>query len=168
MISESQSILLNLLVDSSRSASSSEISSTEVDNRLKQIHFILHDQMKLLEASMELLDHERKKPVQEIIHDNSQRHFWKVLGSKDNEYLCFEKFCTCQSYQQLLKSSYDDQPILCKHLLSIRIAKILGLVEKVSLPLDQFMEKMCQDAQIQSADGNARFSSFASSFIRPH
>ena len=166
MFSESQAGALEVLVVSADAARAAG-RAVDVDDALRQVHFVLEDQMKLVEASLELLDHERKTTVQMIEEESGERYFWRVQGSKDQDYLCLARHCSCQSFQQLLKQSTEAQPILCKHLLAIKLARILGMVDKVKLPLDQFADKMCQameGSQGPAAVASSRFTSYAPTF----
>lgn len=172
MFSESQSSALELLVVCSNAARVAG-RVVDVDDALRQVHFLLQDHTKLIEASLELLDHERKSSVQMIEDDAGDRHFWRVQGSKEQDYLCLTRHCSCQSFQQLLKVSSDSQPILCKHLLAIKLAVILDMVDRVKLPLDQFVERMCQAVQgaqglAASVPSTGRFNSSYAPTFKPY
>lgn len=161
MFSESQASILEVIVTQANSKRAAGGNAVEVDDALKQVHFLLHDHMKLLEASLELLDHERRKSVQMIEDEHGERCFWRVQGSREQDYLCLSHHCSCPSFQQLLRNSSDGQQhVMCKHLLAIKLAQILGLEERSKLPLDQFMERMCQAVELSSAAPTASTGTF--------
>lgn len=130
----------------------------DIDDVLRSFYFILEDHKDKLQAAVEVINESesgiivgrgtggRKRAViHEYVHDESSRNFWKVLGSKDNEYLCFKSYCTCPSFQQTVKSVIPDSSnrLICKHLIALRLARALKLVERHKVPLDTFMQVMC-------------------------
>ena len=112
------SLLCNLKVDVADNA----------EEMFRALNFILCDERKLLEAAVEVLD--SLQYIEQFSSGSSSgRHFWKVSGSKGNEYLCLQKFCTCRRYLELEKNesheSTEDAFIVCKHLVAIRIAAMI-------------------------------------------
>ena len=66
-----------------------------IDELLKSFIFVFHDNLKLLESSLDILD---KNMITEIKCDTSGRRYWKVPSSQGSEYLCLAKYCPCKSY----------------------------------------------------------------------
>ncbi len=62
------------------------------------------------------------------------RDFYVVVGRE--EYVVDEDFCTCKDFQINLRSKG-----LCTHIIAVRIAKALGLVDKIDAYYVDFLEK---------------------------
>lgn len=137
---------------------------------LKAFHFILHDQAKLIEHSLEIIDQsdESIKPVQQYQHEQSGRKFWKVRGSRENEYLCLSRYCSCPSFVNLVKAAELDKVILCKHLLAIQLAKALRMEQVYFMSLDTFVLKMCQPTQQQQQQRHSEAGITRSSYTQHH
>lgn len=103
---------------------------SNVEDTFRALNFILCDEKKLLEAAVDVLD--SLQYIEKFTSGSlSGRHFWKVSGSKGNEYLCLQKFCTCRRYLELEKNeshqsnSDETDLIVCKHLVAIQIAAMI-------------------------------------------
>jgi predicted nucleic acid-binding Zn finger protein len=100
--------------------------------------------------------------IQEFKHATSKRTVWKVgaSSSRGSSYLCFRHYCSCPSYAQVAQKSQAttdastssgvgaisggvDTHVMCKHLLAIRIAKCLNMVESHSVDTATFMTCCC-------------------------
>lgn len=104
--------------------------------------------------------------IHEYIHATSKRKVWKVAGSssKGSSYLCFRHYCSCPSYAQVTQKSHAttvvstfspstgmrgsvnggiDTHVLCKHLLAIRLAKCLNMVESHTVDTANFLSICC-------------------------
>jgi hypothetical protein len=70
------------------------------DKILKEINFILGDQIKALDHSFDLLDDNNHsiRCIQSASALIPSRRFWIVPGSSNNEYICMNSFCPCVSY----------------------------------------------------------------------
>lgn len=105
---------------------------------LRWFYYILPDHEKLLEAAVEILDrglsqeiggHSHSSPVQEYYLSSNSRCFWKVAGSSRNrEYLCLKNYCSCKSFCHIARG--PSNRIICKHLLAVKIARVIGLAER--------------------------------------
>jgi predicted nucleic acid-binding Zn finger protein len=107
-----------------------------VEEMFRALNFILCDERKLLEAAVEVLD--SLQYIEQFSSGSSTgRHFWKVSGSKGNEYLCLQKFCTCRRYLELEKNdNTSEDTIVCKHLVAIQIAAMIpGKIKETVSPL---------------------------------
>ena len=142
MISETQVGLLEEFLDRDRRWESA-------DDVLRLARFILHDQLKVLESALTVLD--RKERVQcfdaiATAHNGARsdlgagdkdvvaRSYWSVPDSRTghaNPYTCTEVGCTCMSYCDLARAADGGLTPMCKHLLAVRLATALGLVECV-------------------------------------
>ena len=67
---------------------------------LKSIAFIMFDNMRLLEASTDILD---RGAVKEIVCTTSNRSCFTVSGSKGGQYLCLRNYCPCRSFFEQAK-----------------------------------------------------------------
>ena len=77
--------------------------------------------------------------VRQIIGENSKRSVWRVGRRRNSSnqksrdsYLCFDKFCSCQSFafDVIGKTS----ALRCKHQLAIAIAQALGRYSVLTVP----------------------------------
>mmetsp|Transcript_71722 Transcript_71722/g.140887 ORF Transcript_71722/g.140887 Transcript_71722/m.140887 type:complete len:156 (-) Transcript_71722:358-825(-) len=126
---------------------------------LKGLSFILFDHRKLLESAVEMLgDDGQSTGVKEYVSNSCGRKFWKVRGSQDREYTCLRSFCSCQSY--LIQTKQATTDVICKHLLAIKIADMMGLVEKEEVTDEKFVELMCQESSTNSVVSNKPFRSW--------
>ena len=126
---------------------------------MKGLSFILFDHRKLLESAVEMLgDDGQSTGVKEYVSNSCGRKFWKVRGSQDREYTCLRSFCSCQSY--LIQTKQATTDVICKHLLAIKIADMMGLVEKEEVTDEKFVELMCQESSTNSVVSNKPFRSW--------
>lgn len=101
----------------------------DTEEAFRALNFIMCDERKLLEAAVDVLD--SLQYIEKFSSSSSSgRHFWKVAGSKGNEYLCLQKFCSCRRYLELEKNesvmnTNSDNVIVCKHLVAIKIAAMI-------------------------------------------
>ena len=138
MISEAQFELL----DSLESKYAVE-KGTEVEV-LKGLNFILFDNRKLLEAAVEILGEDGQSGgVKEFISNSCGRKCWKVRGSHDKEYTCLRSFCSCPSFLMQAKQAAGD--VMCKHLLAMRVAAMIGMIESEEVSDERFVDLMCQE-----------------------
>ena len=121
---------------------------------MKYLRSLLWDQVKLVDSAVELIDNMKANEMSIICYaslpvTNSKikRRCFRVPGStKGAEYTCLPNFCPCRSFIDLSKQSQSPaQTIMCKHLLAIRVATLLGMVTTENLPDPQFVAKMCQE-----------------------
>ena len=121
---------------------------------LQAIHFIMHDQLMLVESSIDVLDNvHHGHPIRKIISASSGREFWKVSSTfpsnrshgtfAKNHYVCTSTYCSCKSFAEQAKVFYDDG-VLCKHLLAVRIGTALNLIVDEVVDDAIFVEMMCQ------------------------
>ncbi|CAM9779369.1 unnamed protein product [Ectocarpus sp. 12 AP-2014] len=68
-----------------------------------------------------------KSRVVTVVARNTGRSVWLVQGSRGAPYLCLREYCSCsRSFQELVRRGAP-HPVLCKHLLAVRLAPALGL-----------------------------------------
>lgn len=135
MISDTQFELLHTLVDISNTKSTKDS-----DSILHSLCTTLHDQPKLLEHALEILDNDGKyKPVRQFT-DPSQRRFFVVRGAQGQDYICFEQYCSCQSFSQLSRSC--NTRVLCKHMLAVHIACAMHGTDDHSISSEEFATTM--------------------------
>ncbi|CAM9635898.1 unnamed protein product [Ectocarpus sp. 6 AP-2014] len=68
-----------------------------------------------------------KSRVVKVVARNTGRSVWLVQGSRGAPYLCLREYCSCsRSFQELVRRGAL-HPVLCKHLLAVRLAPALGL-----------------------------------------
>jgi predicted nucleic acid-binding Zn finger protein len=113
----------------------------------------LSDQEKILDAALEIFDNNsvhddksltRSLPVIEYTCDlagetsegERRRSFYKVIGSKDREYLCLRQYCSCRSYSQMARN--EGRKVLCKHLLAVKIARAMNLLDRRIVSDDEY------------------------------
>ncbi|CAM9107371.1 unnamed protein product [Ectocarpus sp. 8 AP-2014] len=68
-----------------------------------------------------------KSRVVKVVARTTGRSVWLVQGSRGAPYLCLRQYCSCsRSFQELVRRGAP-HPVLCKHLLAVRLAPALGL-----------------------------------------
>ncbi|CAM9186140.1 unnamed protein product [Ectocarpus sp. 4 AP-2014] len=67
-----------------------------------------------------------KSRVVKVVARNTGRSVWLVQGSRGAPYLCLKEYCSCRSFQELVRRGAP-HPVLCKHLLAVRLAPALRL-----------------------------------------
>ncbi|RYH28374.1 hypothetical protein EON65_12440 [archaeon] len=171
MIEELQLRLLDTLVDQASN------STVEVDDILSVASFILHDQDKLVDSCLDLLDH--GDAVREVRHAESDRKYWRVTDRRtdhqEQTYICLERYCSCNYFTAYVKSysSTDSAQenkkfVMCKHLGAIRLAIALGRCSRIDLPLDKFLQSYVQQEDGGMQRGNEqREGAFHASFRTP-
>lgn len=118
------------------------------ENVLKKVSFILHDQLNLIESSLDLLD--ECSFITRVVCRSSGRMFWKVPSSQqrnrsvsgDKDYLCLEAFCPCRSFGEQARTLPTTMPIMCKHLLAVRIATACSMVKSEEVSESTFVEQL--------------------------
>ena len=118
---------------------------------LKTVYVLLPNHSKLIDASLEILDTttESYKPVVEFEDESiCKRRFWKVIRSRDKEYVCFHNFCSCPSYAQVAKTLAEGR-VFCKHLLAVKLGIALQMTEKRRLTTPQFIDFMVAASVLQ-------------------
>jgi predicted nucleic acid-binding Zn finger protein len=139
MLSEAQyEILTAVLPLRTRSYNERESTSVIADIVLQSVWHVLHDQPKLIEHAMEVIDIDGKlrNPIQQYT-DSSGRCFFLVRGSLGQDYLCLEQYCSCQNFAQL--SFGHERKVMCKHLLALRISSTLGLTNVNNCTNESFL-----------------------------
>lgn len=120
---------------------------------LKSVSFILHDNRKLLESAVEILGEEPPATgVKQFISSSCGRVCWKVRGSQDRDYTCLANYCSCPSFFQ--QSKQVDGKIFCKHLLAIKLATVMQLMDTETVSDERFVEVMCQETSTASVLSN--------------
>jgi predicted nucleic acid-binding Zn finger protein len=115
---------------------------------LKSLDFALFDNRKLLESAVEMIGEDGRHSIKQFSSVSCGRKCWKVRGSQDREYTCLSSFCSCPSY--LMQSKQASGRVLCKHLLAIKIAGMLGSVEKEEVSDERFVDLLCQETSVSS------------------
>ncbi|CBJ27713.1 conserved unknown protein [Ectocarpus siliculosus] len=90
---------------------------------LKVLDFLFCSDCPLVESTIQVLD---KSRVVKVVARNTGRSVWLVQGSRGAPYLCLREYCSCRSFQELVRRGAP-HPVLCKHLLAVRLAPALGL-----------------------------------------
>lgn len=150
MLSDAQCEVLNALTEQyERQSTAGEgenqiLAAKDSDAVLRAFYFALHDQAKLLEHAMDTIDVDsgRTKAVREIKESGSGRKCWKVRGSQGNEYLCLDQYCSCPSFMQLCRG--HEMRVVCKHMVAVRLAKALHLVEYKEVNREEFVRTILQ------------------------
>ena len=158
MVAESQLVLVDALCHTAASDEShnkGEYSDQHQMKFFRTMYTILHDNKKLLEDSIDLVDSFRtgasllryfecEKPPTD---SKSRRIFAKVKGSRPGtEYLCLARYCSCPSFAN--KARQTSSSVICKHLLALKIGVALKIIIPQQLPIEKFMEYMCYDGSI--------------------
>lgn len=159
MISEAQFELLNLFTANFDSQQTEHSTTDNTDYVLQSIWTILHDQPKLVEHALEVLDqcgrstHSHfnqshtfnsvisvgNKSIRRVV-DPAGRYFFLVNGSQHQEYICLDNFCSCQNFAQLsLLQQSGERKIICKHLLAVRIGLALRVIDVCSCSFENFL-----------------------------
>jgi len=171
MLQESQLAVLDVLLealDTSQTASSDvgggghdPTKSPLCAEVLRVTRFVLHDHSKLIDSAVELIDEQKANgtPIKCYISSTGQqppRKCWRVPGSeKGTEYTCLQHFCPCQSYCEMSKAASPDRTVNCKHLIAVRIATVLSLVNyQFTHDDDTFVAKFTE-LSTQSSSSNA-------------
>ena len=129
----------------------SNLASSKEEKFLKALHFILTDNLKLLENALDIVEDEyyRIKLYSSI---SSNRIFWVVPGSgrgKDyKEYVCINEFCSCASYYEQAKITVD--PVVCKHILAVKIASVLQRYTSTPVSDDIFIALLTNQFNIDN------------------
>lgn len=107
---------------------------TDIETILRCGNFIFYDDRKIFELSLEVLD--ENKLIRYVKTACGSRSFCLVKDSNEKNYLCFQKYCSCRSFVDLVKKNnrfnFNNEIFsveICKHLLAIKIAKALNLLE---------------------------------------
>jgi predicted nucleic acid-binding Zn finger protein len=137
--SQSQMRLINALLFESPEAKESV---------LKKVNFILHDQLNLVESSLDLLD--ECGHITRIICGSSGRMFWRVPSSQQRfrggkDYLCLEGHCPCRSFGEQARVLPATTTVICKHLLAIRIATACSMVKTEIVTESVFVEQLSNE-----------------------
>ena len=143
------------------------------DDVLRFARFVLFDQLKVLEGALDVLDRPgRVQRFDSVVpcdsaqaqgNNNSTmkgkslvaRSFWKVPNSDSraghattSTYTCTETGCTCVRYCELARAADAGLTPMCKHLLAVRLATALGLVDVGELQqrgdVDAFATELAQ------------------------
>lgn len=115
---------------------------------LQSILFLLHEQPKLLELSLEALDNSKENFVKEYTNPTirGERRMWRVkASSQEISYLCFESFCSCPSFIKSLRGISEfstEYQAICKHLIAVRLARALKKEVKEELNSVQFAQNL--------------------------
>ena len=122
------------------------------DDVLRAARFYLHDQIKVLEAAVEVLDH--KEPIECVDcvgpGDFVARSYWRVPSSSKQGglnpewYTCMETGCTCVRYIELARAVDPSMTPMCKHLIAVRLATALKLVKYTRANAEDFSEALAQ------------------------
>ena len=125
--------------------------------------FILHSfedshDKKFFDAVITLID--RRNPVVTQLNTQSAcgepLSCWRVAGSGSAEYTCLWGYCPCPSYTRMAQQTV--QRLLCKHLVTLRWALALGLVEEVDVSADDFVDALAGKDLVQDVTERSAFS----------
>ena len=127
------------------------IASSNEEKFLKALHFILTDNLKLLENALDIVEDDYYK-IKLYKSLSSNRIFWVVPGSgrgKDyKEYVCINNYCSCASYYEQAKNTVD--PIICKHILAVKIASVLQMYISTPVSDDVFIPLLTNQFNTES------------------
>ena len=129
-------------------------------NILKSLNFILYDNHKILDSALDLMDDtdNNNNKIIKYKSSSSSRVFWKVNGSQGNQYLCFEKFCPCQSFLQQARQTSEN--IYCKHILSIKIGSLFDKIIEEVVDDNVFVEMLTSDSLVISKQYSNTFNRY--------
>jgi predicted nucleic acid-binding Zn finger protein len=116
---------MSLQLDLSNTLSISSIQSKEY--LLRFFHFT--QDHKVIEAVLEMIEKlgNDENYIIQYCDQRSGRKSWRCQGTKDVSYICFENYCSCQSFAHLSRTS--ENAVLCKHLLAIQFATKNGMLQ---------------------------------------
>jgi predicted nucleic acid-binding Zn finger protein len=127
------------------------IASSNEEKFLKALHFILTDNLKLLENALDIVEDDYYK-IKLYKSLSSNRIFWVIPGSgrgKDyKEYVCINNYCSCASYYEQAKNTVD--PIICKHILAVKIASVLQMYISTPVSDDVFIPLLTNQFNTES------------------
>jgi predicted nucleic acid-binding Zn finger protein len=158
MPSEQQVSLINLLC-----INNVENFPIEEDAVLKRFGFVLYDNIKLLESSLDILDGDKDSIVR-YKNEISGRVVWKVRGSQGKEYTCMNNFCSCPSFLNQVRHDPLSSSTICKHILGIKLGTALNRVNERSVNNDKFIELLCDGTN--SGSGATTLSHYNSSSFK--
>lgn len=170
MISSEQWELLNLLMDKGKHVT------MEIEEVLTAANWILSQESKLLEGSLEILDSMEDKDspspcptIEAIYHEESNRHYWKVQSRSQDSgyYLCLQESCSCPFFMASLRQGVQPdnlQKIVCKHLVAVRLATALRRVKISRVSLERFLVLMEQMLSPAGGGGPTPSSSFSTPY----
>lgn len=127
-------VQISMLYDLAFKQSCNEFS---IDETLKAYHFVLYDNVKLLECALEIVDGDC---IRKITPPSGERCFWRIKGSNNAEYSTFENFCTCRSFYDQSKNCSG--LVLCKHILGAMLASSTSKMTTQVVSDDLFVEML--------------------------
>jgi len=124
----------------------SKLSEEEV---FKSLHFIFHDNVRVIEMALDIVD---KGVVTSITSSSCDRSFHRVRSAPMSEtYIVLNHHCSCKSYSEQFRvlssqpyEHYKVTPVVCKHMLAVKLGAILGKITNSSIVTDDvFVDMMC-------------------------
>jgi predicted nucleic acid-binding Zn finger protein len=115
--------------------------------------FIMNDNRKLLEASLDIID-DHPTPVTAYVCGTYGKKCWTVKGSQGREYICLQEFCNCSHFLQ--QARHTTERIECKHLVCIRIATALRRVVEQEVSVEKFISVMCSSSNDHTTYAGSR------------
>ena len=164
MLSPPQKELCDKFLDSTKTWENS-------DHVLRLACFYLHDQRKVLEGALEVLDGQERIQCFAFQPECGRRRcFWRVPGAtgKSAAYTCVEYGCDCHRYIELAKSSDVEHEPMCKHLIAVRVGTALGLIDVTLLSDEDFVKRLAESQEHSMFFSHSSSSSFSSSFPSAH
>ncbi|CAM9196656.1 unnamed protein product [Chrysoparadoxa australica] len=104
------------------------------------LHFLFHKDETLLNGSIDVLDTSK---IVKCVGSVSGRtlHLVQSCSKGGQHYLCLEHYCSCPAYQHA--ASKTTEPVLCKHLLAVRMAPVLGKITESVVPDKVILDQKC-------------------------
>jgi predicted nucleic acid-binding Zn finger protein len=141
MISDAQWALLEAAFDVPQQQQQID-AGTATSHVLHCMNFIFHDNRRLLEAAVDIID-DFESPVRKYHCEASGRCLHKVQGAQGREYICLGDYCSCANFLQT--SRHLQKNVICKHLLCIRLATALGKVTVQDITVEKFVAMLCEE-----------------------
>jgi hypothetical protein len=168
MLSSSQKDLCDKFLDATKTWEST-------DHILRLASFYLHDQRKVLEGALDVLDGQERIQCFAFQPECGRRRcFWKVPVStgKSAAYTCVEYGCDCHRYIEMAKSNDVEHEPMCKHLIAVRVGTALGLVDVTFVSDEDFVRKLAENQErslfYSHSSSSASFSSAHVAGFNPH
>mmetsp|Transcript_28666 Transcript_28666/g.58592 ORF Transcript_28666/g.58592 Transcript_28666/m.58592 type:complete len:144 (-) Transcript_28666:385-816(-) len=123
--------------DSSSSSSGLSISANEAEALLRSLNFVVEPEK--LDNAIQILDDRRLR----ILITAAGRTCYDVQGSnKSDRYFCIVGYCSCKCFFQLAMKTAG--PVMCKHLLAVRLAPFLQKPEVLDVTDHELAKFMMQ------------------------
>jgi predicted nucleic acid-binding Zn finger protein len=119
-----------------------ELDPLEIEEVFQGLSFIVYNQKSLLESAVDIIDSDAYFPITRYQCGNHARYLWRV-SSRQHSYICLEAYCPCRAFFD--QSRFTKGPVICKHLLAIRLSSRLNRTKVEVLSNEAFVELIASD-----------------------